>query len=201
MATRRANALLERTTAIPDDAVDMKDGPPAAHIWVLAGGLTPEDATDFYGMKWHEPTRKVLIPLDNGFLARCVYRTRPKYRLFGSATMYRLPGVRSQDVRAVVVVEDVLSAIAVHRAGWSAVALLGTCVAPEVAARLAYGAQSVVGWFDGDTAGSAAAVRLGKALRLHPVHYSVIKTEQDPKSYHRAQIDEWVGLRARRWDD
>jgi len=200
MATRREVGLLERCAAIPDDGVDMKDGPPAAHLWVLAGGLSPEDATDFYGMKWHALTRKVLIPLDRGFLARCVYSTRPKYRLFGSGTVYRLPGVRTQAVKAVVVVEDVLSAIAVHRAGWPSVALLGTSVAPEVAARIAYGVENVIGWFDNDRAGRQAGIKMGKALRLHPVHYSRINTDEDPKRYHRSTIHHKIDILARRWE-
>jgi len=201
MSTRRAVGLLERCATIPEDAVDMVEGPPAAHLWVLAGGLTPEDATDFYGMKWHEASRKVLIPLsDQGFLARCVYHTRPKYKLFGSALMYALPGVRKQAVEAVVVVEDVLSAIAVHRAGWPSVALLGTSVAPEVAARIAAGREVVIGWLDGDKAGRAAHVKLIKAMRLHPVMVTNIVTDEDPKNYHRSTINDKVELHARRWD-
>jgi len=201
MATRRAQALLERAATIPEDAVSMTDGPPAAHIWVLAGGLTPEDATNIYGMMWHEASRKVLIPVSStGFLARCVYHTRPKYRLFGSASCYRLGYPRGDATGAVVVVEDVLSAIAVNRAGWPALALLGTAVSPEVAATIATGAQIVIGWLDGDKAGDRARTKLIKALRLHPVTVMNIKTELDPKNYHRATINEKVELHARKWE-
>jgi len=180
----------------------MVEGPPAAHMWVLAGGLTPEDATDVYGMKWHEASRKVLIPLgDTGILARDVHSYSPKYRMFGSAKFYRLGEDPKRPSDAVVVVEDILSAIAVNRAGWPVVALLGTNINPGVAAAIASGARVVIGWLDGDKAGDRARTMLIKALRLHPVRVMNIKTELDPKCYHRAQINEWVELRARRWDD
>lgn len=87
---------------------------------------------------------------------------------------------------AVVVVEDVLSAIAVNRAGWPAFALLGTSVSASQAGRIA--APLVIGWFDNDPAGDKAWLRLRRKLALHPCSLTRVQTERDPKNIWRSEI-------------
>ena len=194
MATRRAeDALASQTTVtMPADAVPLTEGPAEALQWVLLGGLTPEEAQDTYGMRWHEDVRRVLIPIYKhntlqGILGRAVYGERPKYRMLGGPadTIYRLPHRADQ---ATVVVEDILSAIAVWRAGANAVAVLGTAITPQQAAEIAAGATDVIGWFDADKAGDAAWSKLRGRLALHPVKLKRIRTSDDPKRLHRADL-------------
>lgn len=187
--------MSRRPPVMPRDAVTLAEGPQAGWVWVLAGGLTPEDASGLYGMRWHEPSRRVLIPIHDAkgklvaILGRGVHGERPKYRMIaGKAdSFFRTPLKPS---RRTVAVEDVLSAIAVGRAGVNAVAVLGTAITPEHAAELARGADEVIGWFDGDAAGFKAWERLRKRMRLHPVKCTRIQTEQDPKALHRQALRE-----------
>lgn len=183
MATRRAEERLIQTASMPADAVALMEGPPAALLWVLAGGLQPEMAHERYGFRWHEASRRVVIPLERGLLGRAVHGERPKYRLYGATSSFSLAG---DPARATVVVEDVLSAIAVHRAGWPAFAVLGTAVSDFQAAQIA--APRVIGWFDDDPAGDKAWLRLRRKLALHPVTLTRVQTERDPKHIWRSEI-------------
>jgi len=79
-----------------------------------------------------------------------------------------------------------MSAIAVNRAGWPAVALLGTSVSAEQAAALAV--PELVGWFDDDPAGNHAWARLRKRMALWPTTLRRVITPRDPKHIHRAEI-------------
>jgi len=199
MATRRAVEKLDDSAYIPDNAVPIQQGPLEARLWVLIGGLTPEDATDLYGMRWHAESNRVLIPTSTtSFLARSVFNEHPKYRMYGSCVGYKLGEAQNGPTRSIVVVEDILSAIAVNRAGWPSFALLGTSVSPEMAVRIADGAETVIGWFDYDAAGAQCYIKLRKAMRLYPVYYSSLHTEYDPKCYHRSQIKLWVDQHSRR---
>jgi hypothetical protein len=195
MATRAADDALQnqRVPTMPATAVAVASGPVEAWQWVLAGGISPEDATALYGMRWHEATRRVLIPiLDRAgntiaLLGRAVFKERPKYRIFSGAanTYYRAP---MNNTRCTVVVEDVLSAIAVRRAGANAIAVLGTSITPEHAAEVADDQDIVCGWFDDDPAGNRAWAKLRKRLRLYPVTVHRITTKADPKALHRQEL-------------
>lgn len=143
-------------------------------------------------MRWHEKTRRVLIPIHQsdrlvGLLGRAVFGERPKYRMLGGPadTLFHAP---HRPGEAVVVVEDILSAIAVWRAGANATAVLGTSVTPVQAAQIAERGSHIIGWFDGDAAGDRAWQRLRTKMALHPVTLSRIRTEQDPKELHRRDL-------------
>ena len=189
LASRRAlDALADAPVPkMPADAVLLSDGPREGWQWVLRGGLTPELAEDRYGFRWHEDTRRVLIPVPGGILARAVNGERPKYRMLTNrpGALY-WPGERAG--AAVVVVEDILSAIAIERAGWPAVAVLGTSISDVQAAEIAAGTRHVIGWFDGDDAGDRAWVRLRKRMALYAPRVTRIRTDKDPKALHRGVL-------------
>ena len=90
----------------------------------------------------------------------------------------------------VVVVEDVLSAIRVHEAGYNSLAVLGTTVGPTQATLIAD--FPVIGWFDGDKAGRNGFVKLRKALAPYGVDPKRIQTERDPKQYGRREIIKYL---------
>ena len=189
LAARRATDSLAQERSIPRRALALNDPlcPSEARIWVLKTGLTPETATDTYGMKYDPVTRRVCIPLENGFIARAVFKDNPKYLRAGDIPeTYEL---KWGDV--VVVTEDILSAIKVYRAGFSAVAILGTSVSIPAAAVI--GAYSnVICWTDADKAGDAAWLKLRKRMGLYDTKLHRIRTSDDPKLLHINEIKDKI---------
>ena len=169
--------------------------PSAAHVWVLKTGLTPERATDEYGIAWSPRSSRVIVPiLHNGeptgqWTGRAVDGRKPKYLMpRGSvgAYWYGLRGNRTP----CVVVEDVLSAIRVYEAGYSSMAVLGTTISLGAATVLSR--TSVIGWFDGDKAGRDGYVKLRKALGPFGIEPLRVVTERDPKTYSRKAITQYI---------
>lgn len=185
LAARKATSSLKTSKSMPSRAVSLTDPvvPTEAHAWVLQSGLLPEDANRMYGMLYDPFTRRILIPLDNGFLARAVFNERPKYIKSSTANVYELP----VDIHTVVVTEDILSAIKVNSVGYSTLAILGTTVSPTIASRIAR-YKDIIIWTDSDKAGDAAYVKLRKKLALYPVKVRRIVTDDDPKLIHKKTI-------------
>ena len=187
LASRRATEQLIQDRDIPARAIRLDDPecPSEALLWTLKTGLSPEVSSDTYGMRYDPDTRRVCIPLDGGFIARAVYKDNPKYIRAGAQAVdvYEL----QRDTDLVVVTEDILSAIKVYRAGYSALALLGTSVKPSAALRVgAY--KNVVVWTDGDKAGDDAYIKLRRRMALYEVNISRIRTADDPKILHIGTI-------------
>lgn len=140
-------------------------------------------------MAWHEDTRRVFIPVGSDvILARAVYKEdTPKYKLFGRL---KAAVFTTQGHSPLVVVEDILSAIKVNRAGYSTAAALGTSVTPEIAAKLASVHEDIVLWLDPDKAGISGRTAIKKALGLYPVNVLYARTTiaTDPKYQTRDQI-------------
>lgn len=141
---------------------------------------------------WHEASVRVIVPVyRNGvcvaLVGRAVFGERPKYLVMGGRadSFFRSPAMPS---KCTVVVEDILSAIAVGRTGVNAIAVLGTAITPEHAAAIANDSTSVVGWFDDDPAGDTAWLRLRKRMALWPVELHRISTVKDPKALHRQEL-------------
>ena len=189
LKAREAERALRSAVSIPDGALRLTDQevPPAAVLWPLVTGLTPEDASETYGMRYDPKTRRVLIPLEDGFLARSVFGERPKYIKAGAEHVESYSLLVDAQREPLVITEDILSTIKVYRAGFSAMALLGTSVSATTAARV--GAFScVISWTDGDKAGDAAFVKLRKRLGLYTTDLKRIRTDADPKELHITQI-------------
>ena len=186
------DTLSARTTRIPSNAVrlDEPSVPAEARVWVLRAGLSPEEATERYGFAYHSDTRRVFIPIgDKTVLARAVFREDvPKYKLFGlmDGLLYHLTGTQTP----LVLVEDVLSAIKVNKAGYSSCAILGTSISPETLATLSAIAPDIVIWLDPDKAGLFGRSYIKKALGLYPVNVRYARTEStvDPKYLSTAEI-------------
>lgn len=173
------------------NALSCTDANSSAMLWLLKAGTSPEEA-DHNGIRWHEPTERLIMPIRNeqqeltGVLARAVNGERPKYKLLSGTYDIHFPKPQLQTL--VVVVEDILSSIAATRAGFDSIALLGTSLTPEQAARIANNRQTVVGFFDPDKAGKQALVRLRKALGLYPVSVYNAHEKCDPKYLNRQQL-------------
>jgi hypothetical protein len=181
LAARRATESLTEATTMPRRVIPLTDVecPSIALLWPLKTGLTPEVASEVYGMRYDPVTRRVCIPLEGGFLARAVYEDKPKYIRSGSAIQKIWHMQVDSDM--VVITEDILSAIKVYRAGFSSIAVLGTNISPTTAASIgAY--PSVVCWTDADKAGDKAWVQLRQRLSLYDIKLRRIRTEEDPKN-------------------
>ena len=180
----------------PDVVELYADGvPSSAHVWLLKAGLTPERATDEYGIAWSPRSSRVVVPiLHNGeptgqWTGRAVDGRKPKYLMpRGSVGSYWY-GLRG-DRASCVVVEDVLSAIRVYEAGYSSMAVLGTTISLGAATILSR--TSVIGWFDGDKAGRDGYVKLRKALGPFGIKPKRVQTERDPKTYSRKAITQYI---------
>jgi len=157
-------------------------------LWILKAGLTPETASEVHGMRFDPKTKRVLIPLKDGFLARAVYGERPKYLKAGPAEYYKLGS--GDDL--LVVVEDCLSAIKVNAAGYDTMALLGTSMTATTVALIG-SYRAVVNWTDNDKAGTAAYIKLRKALGLYETSMRRIVTDEDPKDVHKEKIKQLIG--------
>jgi 5S rRNA maturation endonuclease (ribonuclease M5) len=179
-----------RITKIPEGSTRLDDAavPPEAQLWVLRAGMTPTEASTVYGFRWHEQTRRVFVPINpRAVLARAVFGERPKYKLFGElqTTAYTVQGKDP-----LVIVEDVLSAIKVGKAGYKAVAILGTSINSTILAPLAMRQRDIVIWLDPDSAGMAGRQAVKKALALYPakVRYARTTDARDPKYVSREDI-------------
>ncbi len=183
---------LKKSRDIPDRCIPLNspDVPLAAHVWVLRGGLTPEDAYNLYGMKYDPFLRRVIIPLRKGFLSRALYDERPKYIKSSLTETYEL----YRDNSAVVVTEDILSAIKVHKAGYNSIAILGTAVSITMAHNIAQYKEAVI-WTDDDKAGKDAYVKLKKRLALYPIKVRRILTTDDPKRINLETIKQLMEKR------
>jgi hypothetical protein len=190
MATRQAEAEIKQQRVIPKRCLPLShpEVPYGAVLWVLQSNLSPEEATDVYGMMYDPKTRRVCIPIQGGFLARSVFKDGPKYIKAGEDTQYYLLR-RSQG--PLVVCEDIMSAIQVHRSGYSAMAILGTSLTGTTA-RVMAEFNTIVCWTDGDKAGDAAWVTLRKKMALYPVTLTRVRTDVDPKEIHRGEIVRFI---------
>lgn len=190
---REAVAQLKQLRTIPNRCVPLYDPtvPSVARVWVLRAALTPETASDEYGMRYDPQTRRVSIPIKGGFLSRAVFKEdKPKYVKSGADTEY-YPLYHDRE-RPVVICEDIMSAIKVHKTGFNSIAILGTAFTPTVASEVSQFPTAVC-WTDGDKAGDKAWVAVRKRMALHPTKVVRVRTDNDPKNIHAAEIRRLIG--------
>lgn len=185
MEQRRQADILGQSEGIPDHATTCEHWPHHVAAWVLRCNLPLEAACYEFGFRFDVRSGRLLIPLigQAGFLGRATRGEKPKWRIYGTGSSYAL---LSGQQGYLVVVEDVMSAIAVNRAGWPALAILGTSITEAHAQIMAV--PNLVCWFDSDSAGNEAWIKLRKRMALWPTKLTRIMTKRDPKFIHRAEI-------------
>ena len=193
LAARAATEELKEARSIPKRCQGLtEEGVPSeALLWTLRTGLTPEEATNVYGFKYDPKTRRVLIPLSGGFIARAVFKELPKYIRSGSMDQEIWESSVGEG-GPVVICEDILSAIKVSRSGFSSIAILGTSISTTAAAHIGK-YQNVICWTDGDKAGDAAWLKLRKRMALYDTSLSRIRTDDDPKNISITEIKRLIG--------
>lgn len=177
--------------------VPISEAPREARLWLLLAGISPEVATEQFKIGWHDKTQRVILPLlpkgnrPDLFLGRAVMQgQQPKYLISNEGNPRQYYGFHT-DWSCVVVVEDILSCIKLHLAGYSSMAMLGTNV-PLPVSNLAAKYEHVISWFDNDAAGSKARKKLQSSVGLVGVPVSHVITDKDPKYYSTTDMHEHI---------
>jgi hypothetical protein len=183
-----------RGIRVRPDTTALAEGPEDAWLWVLRAGLTPERATEQYGICWIPKYNRILIPIlekgiDTGaFLARSLMKGVPKYVASATAVDKQWSS-RNDGSGYLVIVEDILSAIAVDRAGYMAMAAMGTAFPFPVLGRISAVASRVQPWLDPDAGGASGVRALRRAARQWPITVLPhIVSDRDPKLHSAREI-------------
>jgi DNA primase len=194
MKLRAGTDEVRAVRGMPDTAVTVTQADEDLLVWLLKGGMTPE-AADKYGMRWHPPSKRLLIPIRDakgklsGILGRSATE-KPKYLMLQGS-----PGLHYErsgfDGGTLVVVEDVLSAIHVAKAGYNCVALIGKSISHEQAVVFA-DYRFVVSFTDPDAGGDEARKVLRKRAALYDCKLLRAYSEVDPKYLTQEEIRDAV---------
>lgn len=138
-----------------------------------------------YGAKYDTISERIYFPTTSGFTLRRVYgKQTPKslnYRTKEGLNVFKVIG---KDINKFFLVEDIYSAIKLHMAGYTAIALLGTHLPKEFKA---WGPIPYYVWLDKDAIQSA--VKISNHLNMMADGFGgVIYTDHDPKFYCTKEI-------------
>lgn len=167
--------------------------PVEALKWPLTARLSFTDM-ETLGLAYSPRINRVCVPVTfageyRGFIARRIEGDGPKY-----LARYRQDDKDNfiyarcpYDKQTVVIVEDVLSAAKLEKAGYNAVALLGTHISDSLISFLSNYSSYVV-WLDDDNPDvKLKQVKLKDKLALFG-NVRLIKTDNDPKTYSLEDI-------------
>ena len=171
---------------------------PVAYAWFLKFGISLVEATS-RGFMWSEFFNRVVVPiynrdavtLDAVHLRAVRPDDKPKWLNMGRPSPDAMYWARNSLDRndILVVVEDLISAIKVSLAGYSAVAILGSDITDTQVQRIIAASDTIVVWFDNDPAGHKGAKHAMKQLFMQGCRLVCqVKSEADPKTYNREQI-------------
>ena len=166
------------------------DIPSAGLMWLRKGHVTDEEIR-LYRFGYSPSLDRVILPVwgEEGLLywqgrALTPGGRTPKYINVKTKRKHVYFVVR-KDSDMTVLVEDILSALAIARAGVNAIALLGSHVSADV--REFIGTHKVRVWLDPDK--RKDCVTYAKMLRAHALQASpIVYTSKDPKEYTTEEI-------------
>lgn len=193
-ATTEAAASLDLPGEGAERLMHPHDWPAAARVWLYDAGLN-DDIIREWGIYWLASMNRVVVPIEqwdgtDAWLARDV-SPKPALKYLFPQGMRRNGGAHfchSAVYDAIVVVEDVLSAYRISKAGDSAaIALLGTSADNALLLDLVreyreYGVQ-ILTWLDPDQWGQRGARDIATRLGRYDVPVRNIVSGQDPKVY------------------
>ena len=194
---QEADAAVEREVRLPaGGSYCPKDWPHHAKVWLYKAGLS-NDVIVKHGIYYHPATDRVVLPVTEGerlvyWQARGFDKHLDKY--LNPKVADKPLAVYRGHLPCCVVTEDLLSAIRVNGAGYSAACPLGTSLSDSQALRLYLHALAmpVAIWLDPDVAGRRASRKFARQLSLMGAgaHVREIKTDKDPKYYSDQEIKE-----------
>ena len=184
----------DKVVALPDDYT--LDVPQHAMMWYVKVGISPDLARD-HGIGYSPSLDRVVLPVYNratGTLDAVQMRSvdknrKPKYLNPQGANVSRALFEVGESKGAVVVVEDILSAIKVGRVVPTA-SILGTSLTDERALRLARDNSIVILWLDADGAGYSGTRKAVKKLKMLGVRVYRVDSPLDPKAYNMGEIED-----------
>lgn len=190
-----AQEYVAKQIKLPDDF--QTEIPTAGQVWLATYGVTNEEIAR-YNFGYSPGLNRLIMPvyLDGALV---FWQGRD---LSGDSSRNKYLSVKqsrgslwfevNQDNPTTVVVEDVLSALAVARAGYNSVAILGSYVHSEMVGKLATTGTRIVVWLDPDKRKESCAYsKKLRSLGLRSV--PVILPDKDPKEYNPNEIKEIVG--------
>lgn len=168
--------------------------PTRAQMWLKKYNVTQEEI-NIYNFLWSETYQRLVLPVYRG--GRLVYwqgryfgtnPNSPKYINTRNKRTEVWFDTGGTDAHTVVLVEDILSAIAVSRvSGYRAVALLGCYLSDTMIARLQSEGKQVCVWLDLDK--QSKSRRYSKRLQVFGLTAKSVVTPKDPKEYTPEQIE------------
>ena len=164
----------------------------------------PIKALDFWGVQWAPDEQRVVFPIRD-YLGREIGRTLRGYpelgNFYGRKTLHykysdSIPFAYyspASDVAPwIVIVEDPVSCIKVHTAGYNCIALLGTNFSSDLVKFLQ--GKSIMLWLDNDAL--TTAVKYKEKYRMFFKHLHIVASARDPKDTKYPAIQEllrWYG--------
>ena len=190
-----AQSHTERTVnleivALPDDFTS--EIPSAGLLWLRTYGVTDEEIHR-HNFGFSPRLNRLILPVYNSEGTLVYWQGRklnpadagPKYLNLRANRQGTFFCVFDKDSKITVLVEDILSAIAVARAGLKSVALLGSFIGPDLFPVLP--TKRVQVWLDPDK--RKDAVKFAAKLRANGFQSSaVVLPNKDPKEYSPGEI-------------
>jgi len=169
---------------------DMADWPVEARLWWYSYELDQVDAL-VYGAKWSDAAGRLLLrATPNIYQGRAFGAATPKYLTWKNAWDVVLFQQSASNQPRVIIVEDLVSAYKLHKAGCDVVCLLGTKASEQDINAIARYDKALI-WLDSDTAGIMGSGVL--YARLSAIIKCENFTKQQPKelpiSYLRGIAD------------
>ena len=161
--------------------------PVEARIWWYSYDLNNEDAC-IYNAQWDNAHKRLFMQAGGTWVGRG-FGKGSKYVCYKQTDMPAFFWHKYRD-GGVTVVEDVVSAYKVHKAGYNVLALLGT-KASDKHLDLLYKFKRVNVWLDPDTPGQIGATELFK--RINGVCDVVNIVAEQPKEVSYSRIKELLG--------
>lgn len=139
---------------------------------------------------WDSARKRIVIAAEGCVLGRALYASSAKWFCYRRAQILLPDCIGSNHV---VVVEDLLSALKLHKVlGVAVLALAGTRM--QAKDLLVLQGKSAVLHLDADAAGVAGRLKIQRSLQLLQIPYKVLQTAVDPKELRHNQIRELYGF-------
>lgn len=197
LSLREANAqtVTKSSVHLPYDITD--ELPTSALVWLRMFGVTQQEIQK-YGLCWSPKYDRLVLPVrdENGKLVYWQGRyfgldkRQPKYintRCSRGNIWFDTGG----DSQITVLVEDILSALAVFRTGKArAIALLGSFISDNLIVKLLSEGKQVCVWLDRDK--RCESIAFTKRLNVFGVTAKTISTVKDPKCYKPTTISKEI---------
>ena len=189
--TNDTKTILRTSVHMPYDVTD--ELPTSSLVWLRMYNITQQEINK-YGLCWSPSLERLILPVRDKS-SKLVYwqgryfgrdRKQPKY-INTKCSRGDVWFDTGDDATTTVLVEDILSAIAISRTGKArAIALLGSFVSDNLIVKLLSEDRQVCVWLDRDKRHDALAFT--KRLNVFGITAKTISTVNDPKCYKATTI-------------